>query len=90
MKYLTRRLGGLLSRGDGDVEAQADEARELDRMAANLERSVDPFEGRTGPMRRALRSPIDGDYSEVGRLRPALVQAERDARSTRSSSASTA
>jgi len=66
VKYLTRRLGGLLSRGDGDAEAQADEARELDRMAANLERNVDPFEGRTGPMRRALRSPIDGDYSEVG------------------------
>jgi predicted esterase len=66
VRYLTRRLGNLLSRGDGDLEAQTDEARELDRMAANLERNVDPFEGRTGPMRRALRSAIDGDYSEVG------------------------
>ncbi|MDB4933056.1 MAG: hypothetical protein JWP87_28 [Labilithrix sp.] len=66
VKYLTRRLAGLLSRGDGDIEAQIDEARELDRLAANLERSVDPFDGRTGPMRRALRSPIDGDLSEVG------------------------
>lgn len=64
--YLTRRLAGLLGRGDGDVEAQTDEARELDRMAAALEKSSDPFEGRTGPMRRALRSPIDGDYSELG------------------------
>jgi poly(3-hydroxybutyrate) depolymerase len=64
VKYLTRRLAGLL--GDGDIEAQTDEARELDRLAANLERNVDPFEGRTGPMRRALRSPIDGDLSEVG------------------------
>ncbi len=66
VKYLTRRLGGLLGRGDADIEAQTDEARELDRMAANLERNVDPFEGRTGPMRRALRSAVDGDYSEVG------------------------
>ena len=66
MRYLTRRLGGLLSRGDADLEAQADEARELDRLAAALEHGSDPYEGRTGPMRRALRSPIDGDYSEVG------------------------
>ena len=66
VRYLTRRLASLLSRGDGDIEAQTDEARELDRMAANLERNTDPFEGRTGPMRRALRSAIDGDYSEVG------------------------
>ena len=66
VRYLARRLGGLLGRGDADAEAQADEARELDRMAANLERNVDPFEGRTGPMRRALRSSIDGDFSEVG------------------------
>jgi predicted esterase len=35
-------------------------------MAQNLERGADPFEGRTGPMRRALRSTIDGDYSELG------------------------
>jgi predicted esterase len=66
MKYLARRLAGLLSRGDADIEAQTDEARELDRLAAALERGVDPYEGRTGPMRRALRSPIDGDFSEVG------------------------
>ena len=66
VKYLTRRLAGLLSRGDADLEAQTDEARELDRLAAALERGADPYEGRTGPMRRALRSPIDGDLSEVG------------------------
>jgi poly(3-hydroxybutyrate) depolymerase len=66
VKYLTRRLAGLLSRGDADIEAQADEARELDRLAAALERGADPYEGRTGPMRRALRSPIDGDFEEVG------------------------
>ncbi|MDB5219379.1 MAG: hypothetical protein JWO86_7306 [Myxococcaceae bacterium] len=66
VKYLTRRLAGLLSRGDYDVEAQTDEARELDHLATNLEHDLDPFDGRTGPMRRALRSPLDGDFSEVG------------------------
>ncbi len=66
VKYLTRRLAGLLGRGDQDLDAQTDEGRELDRLAAALERGVDPYEGRTGPMRRALRSPIDGDFSEVG------------------------
>ncbi len=66
MKYLTRRLAGLLGRGDADIEAQNDEARELDHLAGALERSTDPYEGRTGPMRRALRSTIDGDFSELG------------------------
>ena len=66
VRYLARRLAGLLSRGDYDIEAQIDEARELDHLAANLEHDLDPFDGRTGPMRRALRSPIDGDLSEVG------------------------
>ena len=66
VKYLTRRLGALLARGDGDTEAQNDEARELDRLAAALEQGTDPYDGRTGPMRRALRSTIDGDFSEVG------------------------
>jgi len=66
VRYLTRRLEGLVARGDADAEAQADEARELDRLAAALEKGVDPYEGRTGPMRRALRSPVDGDLSEVG------------------------
>ncbi len=66
VRYLIRRLRELLSRGDADVEAQADEARELDRLADAIERGIDPYEGRTGPMRRALRSPIDGDFSEMG------------------------
>ena len=64
--YLVRRLGNLLARGDADVEAQNDEARELDRMASAMERGADPFEGRTGAMRRALRDPLDGDFSELG------------------------
>jgi len=66
VRYLTRRLTQLVARGDADTDAQADDARDLDRYAAALEKSTDPFEGKTGPMRRALRSPIDGDFSELG------------------------
>lgn len=66
VKYLTRRLSRLLGRGDKDVQAQTAEAHELDQLAAALEKGTDPFDGRTGPMRRALRSPIDGDFSELG------------------------
>src|SRR6185436_3698889 len=40
VKYLTRRLANLLARGDADLDAQADEARELDRLAAALERGA--------------------------------------------------
>ena len=64
--YLTRRLARLVGRGDGDAEAQAEEARELDRLATNLERGLDPYEGRTGMMRRAVVTPFDGAPSELG------------------------
>ncbi|MDB4947160.1 MAG: hypothetical protein JWP97_6694, partial [Labilithrix sp.] len=64
--HLTRRLTTLLSRGDGDGEAQNDEARELDGLAAALDRGADPYQGRTGAMRRAFRDPLDGDTSEIG------------------------
>lgn len=66
VRHLVKRLGRFLARGDGDAEAQADEARELDELAANLERGVDPYDGRSGPMRRALVTPLDGAPSELG------------------------
>lgn len=60
VEHLRRRLVHLSSRADADLEAQAKEARELDAAAARIEAQRDPFEGRTGPMRRAYRSPVDG------------------------------
>lgn len=66
VRYLTDRLARLVARGDGDGEAQADEAREVDELAAKLERGVDPYEGRSGMMRRALVTPFDGAPSELG------------------------
>ncbi len=64
--HLAERLAELVSRGDADEVAQLDEARELDALAAALERGADPYVGRTGAMRRALRSPLDGKLTEVG------------------------
>lgn len=64
--YLARRLGKLVARGDGDGEAQLEEARDLAELAASLEAGRDPYEGRTGPSRRALVTPFDGAASEFG------------------------
>lgn len=60
---LRRHLLRLVQRGDSDMEAQAEEARELDQAAARLESERDPYEVRTGPMRRAYRSPLDGELA---------------------------
>jgi len=66
VRHLTRRLARFVARGDGDAEAQLEEARELDQIASNIERRVDPYDGRTGMMRRALVTPFDGGPSELG------------------------
>lgn len=65
-QHLAKRMSRELARGDTDVEAQADEAKELDRLAAAIEKKTDPYEGRTGAMRRAIRSRIDGEPTELG------------------------
>jgi hypothetical protein len=66
VRHLARRLARFVARGDSDVEAQDEEARELDRLAANIERGVDPYEGWRGMMRRAVVTPFDGAPSELG------------------------
>jgi len=62
--HLRDRLSGFVTRGDGDLTAQIDDARELDDIATALESRRDPYAGRTGAMRRAYRSPADGKLSE--------------------------
>ena len=62
--YLRDRLATQAAHGDADLEAQLDDARELDAVAALVEEGKDPWVGRTGPMRRAYRSPADGKLSE--------------------------
>jgi acetyl esterase/lipase len=64
VEHLRDRLAGFVAKGDGDVEAQLTDARELDELARALEEKRDPWAGRTGPMRRAYRSPADGKLTE--------------------------
>ncbi|HEX3344363.1 MAG TPA: alpha/beta hydrolase-fold protein, partial [Polyangiaceae bacterium] len=65
VEHLRDRLAAQVARGDADVEAELDDARELDELAAPLEEGKDPWGTRTGPMRRAYRSPADGKLSEL-------------------------
>ena len=64
IEHLTERLRGFAAHGDNDVQAQLDDARELEDIASSLEAKRDPYAGRTGVMRRAYRSPADGKLSE--------------------------
>jgi poly(3-hydroxybutyrate) depolymerase len=99
--YLCDRLASFVGKGDGDLEADVADAREIDELAAAIERGRDPYVGhragdaesrnaaepdgrppgdeggagtaapnldtrfwRKGAMRRAYRSPVDGQPSE--------------------------
>jgi predicted esterase len=63
---LRDRLLHLVDHGDLDADSQKLEARELDAAATALERASDPYARRTGPMRRAYRSPVDDSLQEFG------------------------
>src|SRR6185437_8732884 len=63
---LRDRLMNFTTHGDGDIESELAEAVELGQSAATLERKIDPYVGRTGPLRRAYRSPVDGELAEYG------------------------
>lgn len=64
VEHLQARLVALVGHGDGDLEAQLDDARELEEVATALDSKRDPYARRTGAMRRAYQSPIDGKLSE--------------------------
>jgi predicted esterase len=67
VEHLRERLVDFVARGDGDLGAEAEDARELDELSASLETEQDPYAGRVwrkGAMRRAYRSPADGQLSE--------------------------
>jgi len=64
VRHQRDRLAAQVARGDADVDAQLEDARDLDAVSAPLEEGKDPWAGRTGPMRRAYRSPADGKLSE--------------------------
>ena len=56
---------------DPDQTFATQTTRELDELSAKLEAGADPYEGRVGPQRRALRSPVDGKLYEFGLYVPA-------------------
>jgi predicted esterase len=64
LEHLRERLVLFVARGDSDLTAELDDARELDLLASALDAKRDPYANRTGPMRRAYRSPADGKFSE--------------------------
>ncbi len=66
VQNLRERLARLVDHGDADADAQRLEARELDDAASSLDRGVEPYERRTGPIRRAYRSPVDDGLHEFG------------------------
>jgi poly(3-hydroxybutyrate) depolymerase len=66
VRHIYDRVVAWGSHSDSDLEGQLDEAKELDQLAAALERGTDPYAARTGPMRRAYVSPLDGELAEFG------------------------
>jgi predicted esterase len=64
VQHLRDRLAAFAAHGDAELDAQADDARELDEIASVLEKREDPYASRTGVMRRAYRDPADGKLSE--------------------------
>lgn len=66
LEHLAARLGTLASRGDADEDAQVAEARELSELVAATRAGKDALAARTGFVRRAYRSPVDGGLAEYG------------------------
>ncbi len=64
--HLAQRLRELSGRGDADVESQDREAKELVALCDALDGGQDPFDTRTGPMRRAYVAAADGHLAEFG------------------------
>jgi predicted esterase len=71
VEHLRDRLAAQVAHGDAEVDAEIDDARDLDEVAAALDEGKDPWAGRTGPRRRAYRSPADGKLSEFALYVPA-------------------
>jgi predicted esterase len=74
------RLRAFVSRGDADVASQVSDAKDLDALVGELERGTDPYRTRTGPMRRALVSPLDGALEEFGMYVPPSYRPDRPGR----------
>ncbi len=76
IRFLIERFSRLLENGDTDVSALQEEAKELDALSLDIESGRDPYETRTGVMRRALPSPLDGGTTEFGLYVPKSYSAD--------------
>jgi hypothetical protein len=77
VEHLRDRLAAFVARGEADVDAQLEDARELDDLASTLSQGNDPWLDRTGPMRRAYRAPADGKLSEFALYVPPGMDATK-------------
>jgi predicted esterase len=78
--FLRTRLVDFVAKGDSDFSAQEEDARELNALSESLETQRDPYVGgpwRKGTMRRAYRSPVDGQLSEFAVYVPPDFQPSR-------------
>jgi poly(3-hydroxybutyrate) depolymerase len=66
IEHLRDRLIALQSRGDPDIDAELVEAAQLSDALALADKGVDPFARKTGVLRLAYRSPVDGELQEYG------------------------
>lgn len=66
IEHLRDRAVSFVSRGDPDVDAQAAEISDLVAAIDLAEKGADPFAKKTGVLRLAYRSPLDGQLQEYG------------------------
>lgn len=71
------RLAGLVAEGDRDLPHLVAEARLLEELLDALAAGRDPYAGRTGALRRAYRSPLDGSLQEYSLYVPPSYRGDR-------------
>ena len=70
-----QRLARLVSAGDPDLAHLRDEAATLGSLLGPVREGRDPYVGRTGALRRAWRSPLDGTLQEFSLYVPPRYRA---------------
>ena len=66
VEHLRDRAVAFVSRGDPDVDAQSAEIADLAAALDLVDKGADPFARKTGALRMAYRSPVDGQLQEYG------------------------
>lgn len=74
---VAERLARLVSDADPDTSHLEEEASHLASLVDDLEASRDPYAHRTGPLRRAYRSPLDGTLQLYSVYVPPAYRRER-------------